>query len=67
MLGTLLYKPSIHRATYHDILEIQGIGEIKAELIVNYLDHHKNACIDDLQRINGIGETLISRLEKHWR
>lgn len=65
--GTLLYKPSIHTATYYEILSIQGVGEHKAQLIINYLDHNPNAVISDLQRISGIGTTIVERLEKCYR
>ena len=67
VLSVALKKDSIHTATYHEILSIQGVGEHKAELIVNYLDHNPNAVISDLKRINGIGTTIVERLEKTYR
>lgn len=60
-------EPDIHNATYKELVAIQGIGDIKAHRILSYLESNKEAEIDDLDDINGIGPTLIERLEKEFR
>ena len=61
-------KPDIRTATQDQLqAEILGIGEIKSELIVSYLESNKNATIEDLERIEGIGEVLIEKIKKRWK
>lgn len=62
-----LQPTSIHTATYEELTEITGIGDIKAERILSYLESNKEAAIDDLDDINGIGDILIDRLSKEFR
>jgi len=60
-------EPSIHNVTYDELTDIVGIGEVKANLILSYLETNKDCTIDDLDDIKGIGPTLVERLEKKFR
>jgi len=60
-------EPSIHNVTYDELTDVVGIGPIKANRILSYLETNKEAVIDDLDDINGIGDILIERLEKEFR
>ena len=60
-------EPSIHNVTHDELTEITGIGGIKANLILSYLESNKDCTIDDLDDIKGIGDTLVQRLEKEFR
>jgi len=53
-------QPNIHDATYEELQEINGIGEVLSLRIVSYLKLNKTATIDDLSDIYGIG---VKRLE----
>ena len=57
-------EPDIHQATYKELVEITGIGEHKANLILSYLESNKEAEISDLDDIKGIGSILVERIEK---
>ena len=60
-------KPSIHDATAIEIEQsILGIGEHYSQAIVTYLDLNKDACIEDLDDIDGIGRITIKKLKKEW-
>lgn len=62
-----VYRSDIHNATYTELCDIQGIGEVKASLILSYLKLNKDADTNDLEQINGIGDTLVKRLKKDYR
>ena len=65
--GFIIYKPSVHDAEIHQLININGIGEVRAELIVTYLENNKTATIEDLERIDGIGCITLSKIRKRWR
>ena len=56
----------LEKATYKELIEIQAIGEHKANLILNYIQTHKDCTVEDLGSINGIGDVLIERLSEHY-
>jgi len=61
-------KPNIRQASAIEIEEsILGIGEHYSQAIVTYLESNKNATIEDLDDIEGIGEKTIDKLKKKWR
>lgn len=57
-------KPDIHTAKHYELIEIQSIGGDLATDIIEYLNKHENATIDDLKSISGIGDKRIEYIRK---
>ena len=64
---TVTYKPSITTATYEQLTDIPYIGHVTAQDIIYYCDANKNASVEDLEYINGIGEETIKVLLERWK
>lgn len=64
---SLTYKPSITTATYEELVDIYGIGDAKAQDIIYYCDANKNATVEDLEYITGIGEDTVKVLGERWK
>jgi competence protein ComEA len=65
-LGSKDNKVNINFATLEQLMEIPGIGESKAKLIIDY--RNKNGSftkIDDLSKISGFGQKTIEKLEEY--
>lgn len=62
-----LYKPSITTATYEELTDIPYIGKVTAQDIIYYCDANKNASVEDLEYINGIGEETVEVLKERWK
>jgi competence protein ComEA len=55
-----LFALDINTATKDDFVKIKGIGEKKAERIINYRkEHGKFNNIDELKKVKGIGNKII--------
>lgn len=67
VLGAVLYRPSIHDATYEQILEIDDIGIVLTERITKYLKENPNCDIQDLKEICGIGDYRLKLIRKEFR
>ena len=61
------YKPSIHDATYFDLIQIDEIGEVKAENILTYLSTNPQASIDELVLVDYVGEVTVSKLKRRYK
>ena len=58
--GTM-FAININTASKADFVKIKGIGEKKAERIISYRkDHGKFKSIDDLKKVKGIGDKIIT-------
>jgi len=64
---TVTYKPSITTATYEQLTDIPYIGHVTAQDIIYYCDSNKNASVEDLEYINGIGPDTIKVLLERWK
>ena len=64
---SLTYKPSITTATYEQLTDIPYIGHVTAQDIIYYCDANKNASVEDLEYINGIGDETIKVLLERWK
>ncbi len=51
-------------ATKDEIMLIKGIGEVKAQKILEFRKTNKITKISDLQDIKGFGPSLIAKIEK---
>ena len=66
LLLCLTYKPDIHTATYDELIEIHGIGEVLGERVSQFLLENPDAKLADLDQVKGIGEGKIKLLAKKW-
>lgn len=60
-------RPPIDQASPTQLEQIDGIGPIKAQRIIEYLKRNPGADIEDLDEVEGIGPVIVDRLEKEWR
>lgn len=63
----IFLKPAIHNITYDELLDIQGVSDVKAELMLSYIKANKDVVADDLIGICGVGDVLIERIKKDFR
>lgn len=57
------YPVNINTASYEELMAVKGIGETKANLIINYRNEvGRFNSIDDLQNIKGFGQATIDKL-----
>jgi len=61
------YKPSIHDATYFDLIQIDEVGEVKAENILTYLSTNPQASIDELVLVDYVGEVTVHKLKRRYK
>jgi competence protein ComEA len=65
LVGTLMASIDINKATKAELMGISGIGEKKAEAIIKYRKQHgKFKSVDDLKKVNGIGDTIVTNVKK---
>ena len=65
LVGTLMASMDINKATKADFMAISGIGEKKAEAIIKYRKKHgKFKSIEDLRKVNGIGDSIVANVKK---
>ncbi len=66
LIGTITFiaidKPDIHEATIEELIEIDGIGEVLASRVISYLEVNKNATIDDIEDVRGIGAIKLRKI-----
>ena len=57
-------KPvDINTASVQELVEINGIGNAKAQAIVSYRDKNGPfASVDELRQVSGIGEKILERI-----
>ncbi len=52
----------IHSMSYEDWIAIDGIGDSTANNIIDYLEENRNANINDLINVPGIGDKKLKRI-----
>ena len=55
-------KLNLNTASIEQLVEVNGIGEVKAQKIIEYREKHKFTSVDQLVDIKGIGEKLLEQI-----
>ncbi len=56
---------NINKASKAELMQISGIGEKKADAIIKHRKvHGKFKSIDDLKKVNGIGNSIVENVKK---
>ncbi|WP_321313072.1 helix-hairpin-helix domain-containing protein [Halarcobacter sp.] len=64
-LSTFLFAAiDFNTASKDDLMAIKGIGDKKADAIIEYRKHKKINSVEDLSSIKGFGPKLISKIKK---
>lgn len=62
VMGTISGKPSITEATRYDLMQVEYIGEVRADSILRYVAFNPDTVVDDLINVNGVGEVIVKKL-----
>ena len=55
---------NLQTATKEELMGIKGIGDKKAEQIIEYRKTNKINSAEDLKNIKGFGDSIVSNIEK---
>lgn len=57
-------KVNINTATAEELSTLEGIGEMKAESIIEFRDNHGHFTkIEDLKNVKGIGDKIFEKIK----
>ncbi len=59
-------KISLNQATKEDLMKLPGIGESKADLIIQYRKEHGSfQTIEEVKEVSGIGESIFEKIKDY--
>jgi competence protein ComEA len=58
----MLFALNPQTASKEDLMKIKGVGEKKAEAIIQYRKKHKLKSVEDLAQVKGIGEVIAKNI-----
>lgn len=56
-------KININTATKEELMNLKGIGESKANLIIEYRNNNKFNSIEDIKNVKGIGDAIYEKIK----
>ena len=62
-----LSKPPIQNANISQLVAINGIGEVLAERIYDYVKENPSCDVGDLLDIDGVGEVRLKELKENFK
>ncbi|BAK74640.1 MAG: ComEA family DNA-binding protein [Arcobacter sp.] len=66
LCGSLLFGAiNLQTASKEELMSIKGIGEKKAEQIIEYRKTNKIKSPEDLKNIKGFGDSIVTNVEKN--
>lgn len=64
LCGSLLFGAiNLQTATKEELMAIKGIGEKKAEQIIEYRKTNKINSVEDLKNIKGFGDSIVANVK----
>ena len=61
--NTITGKININSATKEELMTLTGIGESKADKIIEYRQNNKFNTIEDIKNISGIGDSIFEKIK----
>lgn len=56
---------NINKATLNELMNIPGVGESKAKLIIQYREKSPFNSIEDIKNVNGIGDSTFDKIKEY--
>jgi competence protein ComEA len=63
--GFLFASINLQTASKEELMEIKGIGEKKAEQIIEYRKTNKINSPEDLKNVKGIGDSIVNNVKNN--